>query len=547
MLQNQDRKRRITGLLPIAGVLGSVVLAWGLSANSALGAEPQDSSIVKPTEQRRGFYLHACWMYKYPFAVRTWQRADYDNMFQLLKRLGYNTVMLWPSPETVPAPISAADRNDLLKFREIIEDGRKCGLETWLVLCAVTSRPEIAAKPWMQRNLMPCMNTVRLDHPQEAEAYLKYRAEIVAILNNADGYVLIDGDPGSYPGAKPDDYVKVLLHDRRTIDRVGTHPKTQKVVPWIWAGWGIDSPWTDAKTREPFVTASLEAIKRQQSQLGPWELLPGRHANEGYGSGRSNFQFVKQARLLDRSTLMCYDSIDFEPSPPAARLRFADIRAVLKQEMDLSPGNRGWFGNAQTTILTIPNIYFFARCAADPKYLDQPDEKVLADLAALLGGPRELLIPAWSCLQRGLDQLPAELPAKLRAARLTGPAAAFLPGGAARYVEILAALTESRIRLLRACARPATTAEQAAAIIADGTAAIVDWWNLNGYCGDGDGTEPFGWGSVDGSFYGMLKDWCNKNVSDPAAVSKLAVKQIVRRGTLSEPLAKDRLRELLAR
>ena len=180
---------------------------------------PQDAAAAKPAFQRRGFYLHGCWKYNYPFAVRSWKPADYHNMFLLLKQLGFNTVMMWPVVEAIPMPLSEADRQAVLAFRPIIEDARKCGLEAWLTLCVVTSSPEIVAKPWMERSLYSHMRTVRLDDPQEAETYLKHRAALLEILNNADGYVTIDGDPGGYPGAKPADFVKVLLNDRKTIDR----------------------------------------------------------------------------------------------------------------------------------------------------------------------------------------------------------------------------------------------------------------------------------------------------------------------------------------
>ena len=42
--------------------------------------------------------------------------------------------------------------------------------------------------------------TVRLDDAAKP-AYLKHREALTAILNNADGYVTIDGDPGSSPGS----------------------------------------------------------------------------------------------------------------------------------------------------------------------------------------------------------------------------------------------------------------------------------------------------------------------------------------------------------
>ena len=68
--------------------------------------------------------------------------------------------------------------------------------------------PEIAAKPLMERALYAHKIDVRMDHPQEAEAYLRHRAGLLAMVNNADGYVLIDGNPGGYPGAKASDFMK---------------------------------------------------------------------------------------------------------------------------------------------------------------------------------------------------------------------------------------------------------------------------------------------------------------------------------------------------
>ncbi len=78
----------------IGSALGSLVLAVVVLAGPIAGMDPDVGSPVKPPFQRRGFYLHACWHFNYPFAVCTWQREDYQNMFQLLRHLGFNTVML---------------------------------------------------------------------------------------------------------------------------------------------------------------------------------------------------------------------------------------------------------------------------------------------------------------------------------------------------------------------------------------------------------------------------------------------------------------------
>ena len=121
-------------------LLAGLILAIASLAGPSARANSDDASAAKPTFQRRGFYLHAGWKYNYPFAVRSWKSTDYHNMFQLLKRLGFNTVMMWPVQEAIPMPLSEGDRAGLREFRPIIEDARKCGLETWLAQCP-TSLP----------------------------------------------------------------------------------------------------------------------------------------------------------------------------------------------------------------------------------------------------------------------------------------------------------------------------------------------------------------------------------------------------------------------
>ena len=104
---------------PVAGSFG----------RPCFGRRTRQTAAAKPAIRRCGMYLHACWNYKYPFGLRSWQLADYHNMFLLLKEFGFNTVMFWPALEEVPAPLSEADREAVRAFRSIIEDAQKCGLE----------------------------------------------------------------------------------------------------------------------------------------------------------------------------------------------------------------------------------------------------------------------------------------------------------------------------------------------------------------------------------------------------------------------------------
>jgi len=522
------------------------ILAAMLATTTVAHAAEQPKTIKadETPPQRIGLYLHACWAYRYPFAVRTWRRADYDAMFQLLRHMGYDAVMLWPVLETVPAPLSAADRATLGEFRAIVNDARRRGLETWLTQCAaLTCKPEIASIPWPRRSLYGGLaQTVRLDEPGQAEPYFQHRAALMKILNNADGYVTIDGDPGGYAGATPDVFLEVFRRDRRAIDRFGTHPRAQKLIPWIWCGWGTKGVWVEPI--EPFVAASLETLEKGMPE--PWELLPGR-SREGHANDRLNVELARKAGLFPRSTLFLYEAIEYEPSIPAAVLQFDEIRAAMKKELELAPAAKGWFGNVQTPVMVLPNVYFFARAAREPSYLDRSDEDVLTDFAEFLGGPPDLLAPAWSCLRLGLDQLPIDLPERLRRVKLSGRAAAFLPGGATQYLDLLARQVDARLRLLRACGRPPETERETVTAVVEGTAALVDWWKTHRYVQGADGDEPFRWRFVHRSQYQMLRNWCKANVAEPQGVMEKITHAVVERELLTRPIAEKRLAELLAR
>ena len=82
---------------------------------------------------------------------------------------------------------------------------------------------------------------------------------------------------------------------------------------------------------EPLVAATLKAIEQQMPE--PWKLLR-----------------VEKSGVMSRCTLMCYEPIEFEPTPPAALLQFDPIRRVLKQESRFAGTARGVFGNGQQPI-----------------------------------------------------------------------------------------------------------------------------------------------------------------------------------------------------
>lgn len=503
--------------------------------------EPPTPQGAKTGFQRRGFYLHGCWVMEHPFSVRTWERQDFAQMFSLLKHLGYTTVMLWPTPETAPMPLSAADTETLRGYRPVIDDAKRAGLECWFTYCPnVISKEEVRSLPWKDRSLYASTQVIRLDDEARAEAYLRHRQSVLRLVDNADAYVVIDGDPGGYPGAPVEEYLRILKSDQQALPG-------KRIIPWLWSGWGRDTTskgfWTAPVS--PHVQASLEALKKEMS--GEWELLPGRSHKEGWANGRVPVAETAKAGLLSRSTLMCYEAIEFEPTQPAAVLQFDIIRQVLKQESQLSSAAQGVFGNSQTAVLVLPNLYFFARGAADFSYLDKPDHEVLADLARELGDHEGVLVPAWSCLTLSLDKFPADLASKVRALKLDTDFARSIPGGQQRYVEIIAAQVQSARQLLVATAEQPTSAAEAAASLAKGANALIDWWQLHRYVGMGRKGDPFKWAFVKPGSVAMLSKHAKRCVAISPEVISLATKLIAeqKHPTLDQTTVEIRLKELL--
>jgi hypothetical protein len=139
------------------------------------------------------------------------------------------------------------------------------------------------------------------------------------------------------------------------------------------------------------------------------------------------------------------------------------------------------------------------------------------------------------------------LPQRLRTIKFGSGPALFIPGGPERYLKILAQQAESRIRLLQATTKPATSDKQAAKNIAEGIAALVSWWNVHHYVKDGNVDEPFNLSFVHSSQVSILHNWCLTNVKNPVVVSKLVTQILSNKHTLPEPQAIKIMEELISK
>src|SRR5690242_12869105 len=83
-----------------------------------------------------GMYMHQHWSYKHPYAVRTWTLEDWRGYVDGIKRLGYNTVLIWPMLEIMPDPLTPSDEANISKIAKVIDMiHNDFGMKASIVLC----------------------------------------------------------------------------------------------------------------------------------------------------------------------------------------------------------------------------------------------------------------------------------------------------------------------------------------------------------------------------------------------------------------------------
>lgn len=309
-----------------------------------------------------------------------------------------------------------------------------------------------------------------------------------------------------------------MLHTVRGIlGQVAAGPNP-KIIPWVWCGWGAD--WEAEGAWKPdlvkLVRPFLHALKTDPP-AEPWELLPGRSIREGHANGRINLELAEEAGLVERSTLMTYEIIEFEPTPPAVVVQYEDIRRVFRQEMRLAPMARGVMGNAQQPITALHNLFYFARCVKNPAWLEKPDGQVLQDLASFFGGDGRILTAAWQIAGAKRDEILPDLSERLRHSRLSSEWAECIPGGSQSYLGILADFVDAREGVLRCADSSPQTRTAAARELSTATRGLIRWWLRHKYVFSGETGPDFDWAFVHPVLLNPLRLWVRKRreVFDP--------------------------------
>jgi len=376
-----------------------------------------------------GMYIHMHWGYNHPYAARTWRLDDWRAYLSGITGLGYNLLQIWPMVDSMPLPLTASDKAHLAKMRQVIDLAhREFGMTVWVVLCANTLGNKEAAKyPFESRPYFATERRINPGDADERRELMEARQVFLAPLVRADGFSIIDSDPGGYEGSPPSEFVQLLADHRRLFDAMRPGILLNY---WMWQGWR--DPGRPA-VGDP-LTPWREVVCGMMAQdLEPWGLL---------ACYREHFQVVAELSLHDRVLYYPYNTIENEPSFPLTNCDLPRIERAFAASGptggDAACYPRGAMGNAQSHGLQLPHTYFFAQLARGRQAIN------LAMFAEeLIPGLGADIAEGWNALAGNDGGRIASARARLLAARratlVAGRLGGLLFGDPARFLDDLIA------------------------------------------------------------------------------------------------------------
>ncbi len=340
---------------------------------------------------RLGMYVHQHWAYRRPYAARTWSFTDWNAYAGGLAALGYDSVMIWPVLETIPDPPTASDLAHLDKLRHVIDMLHvEYGMKVLITLGANTVGNKHASEyPFEERPFFRCDERLDPGDPKAMERLMHVRRALLQPLAGADGFVIIDSDPGGWAGSTNEEFVAILQQHRNLLDELNP---AATITYWLWVGWAsYNRFWERVES-----TGDTHIDVDPNDWVDVISALPLRDDERWRFFVCSDEHRKLAARLgIDgRSTYFPYGLVEGEPTFPLTNLS----EEAITSHLDGFPWGcayRGCMANAQTHVVQLPNTYLFAHVACGGT-LDSVDLSGFAD--QLAPGVAELVTAAWTTL-----------------------------------------------------------------------------------------------------------------------------------------------------
>ncbi len=355
-----------------------------------------------PSIAVRGIHLNG-WPLNYPYAFRVWKEEDWKRFVDLAWAQRINLFYLWPFMEIVPLPLSGQDEAYLQEVRRVVDYAQnQRGMEVWIMQSAnrigvsdCEARDPRLRTYWVMGTCQQDMNPA--DPAQFARIMAHFEA-FYRVVNNADGFCMIDSDPGGWAGSPLSDQSRIFNGARQLLDRYNVHGKSTKLIDWMWLGWGRDPHGSGAgKSGVEFMKDTIRNFKATLAE--PWELI----------SGLSPYlESAKAEASLDRTIYLQYGAIEMEPAFPATNLGLKSVSDVF-DVVERYPGLKGVMGNNELALLQLPRTFYFFETAWRMASTTRTEPEILRDLAGRLYPDHADLVA------RAYEQLRADDPASIRA------------------------------------------------------------------------------------------------------------------------------------
>ena len=333
-----------------------------------------------------GMYVHMHWGFNHPYAARTWTLDDWRNYLRGISLLGYNLVQIWPMIDTMPAKPTASDEAHLAKLAKVIDLAHEeYGLIVYVGAGANTmGNPAAYLHTFEERPYFLTESLVNPALPGAVAHLMETRRRLLEPLKHADGFWILDSDPGGFHGAPQGALADLFLEHRHLLDSL--RPGI-KLIYWMWSGWGhmeFTPEWMD-NPQNPW-RQTLRGIAERDP--APW----GVHA-----CWKGHFSVLEELGLLDRALYCPYNTVEQEPSFPLTTWRpqpgeaLPDAFTAITRDLYAA----GALGNSQSHCLQLPHLYLFHHLASG-------ESLATADLARfahrLIPGAGDLIAQAWEAM-----------------------------------------------------------------------------------------------------------------------------------------------------
>ncbi|HDZ19971.1 hypothetical protein LCGC14_0095510 [marine sediment metagenome] len=340
-----------------------------------------------------GMYVHTHWGYNHPYAARTWTIDDWRGYLTGLSRLGYDTVMIWPQCDSMPPEPTESDLVWLTRLGEVVDIAhRELAMKVLMVLCPNTIGNEASATyAFTARPYFVTEKKINPADPAEREMFIEGRRKQLSPIAKADALVIIDSDPGGYPGATGEQFVDLLVDQ---VEVFRSFNPAGEFVYWMWSGWDATCRfWAaadeDGEADHPAQTAdefvqTLQQIAERVPE--PWWVL---------ASFPSHNEALDATGLRSKAMWNPYGLIEGEPTFPLTNYH-VDKVAETVTSAELARYPLGVMGNSQTHCLQLPLTYAFSRLAQGAPR-DEIDLKGFAE--RLVPGLGQTISAGWELIE----------------------------------------------------------------------------------------------------------------------------------------------------